>query len=289
MPKLSTLYDAFDGNGPNTTLWNDSVGVTQVSGNGYATVPPSGSYSNFLGFTPPSRDFTEDAFQWEWTFPSAGVSGSEQSCSIGDGNTGEKADYGRWSGSLGYFLGANSDFLPFDDVNHRFVRIRTTATQMFFEASPDGVTWSNPFTRGIESLPAWDLSSVQVHFINGFFSGTGGGDMRIQSVGVASSTLSGSLAGQLGGISTGIDAALTAPGELAGALGAGQVTAAGRILSRTTLAGVFSGLTFDGSGAVDSSAEDVTVTAGPPRVGVDSAGGPVTCLDVAGPVAERIP
>lgn len=287
MAKLSTLYDPFDGAGPNTTLWNDAAGVTQVSGDGYCTVPASGAYDKFLGFTPPSRDFTEDAFQWEWTFPSAGASGSEQYCSIGDGNTGEKVDYGRWSGGLGYFLGAASEFAGFDDTDCRFMRIRTTATQMFFETSADGTTWVNPFTTGVQALPAWDLSSVQVHFINGFFSGSGGGDMRIQSVGVASGTLSGSLAGQLGGISTGIDASLTSPAEVAGSLGEAGLSAAGRLVSRTSLAAVFGGITFDAGGTFASSAEDVTVSAGPPRVAAHTVGGPVLSPAAAAPVVER--
>lgn len=287
MPKLSTIYDAFDGDGPNTGLWNDSAGVTQVSGDGYATVPPSGTYSNFLGFTPPSRDFTEDAFQWEWTFPSAGASGSEQYCSIGDGTTGEKVDYGRWSGGLGYFLGATSEFAGFDDTSCRFMRIRTTSSQMFFETSPDGVTWVNPFTTGVQALPAWDLSSVQVHFINGFFSGSGGGDMRVQSVGVASTTISGSLAGQYGGIATDLEASLSSPGQVAGDLGPARLAAAGRLVSRTTLAGVFGGISFDAAGSFESSAEDVTVSAGPPRVASLGAGAPVLSPGAAGPVVER--
>lgn len=292
MAKLSTIYDPFDGDGLNTELWNDSSGATQVSGDGYATVPASGTYSNFLGFTPPSRDFAEDSFTWEWTFPSATAAGAEQYCVIGNGISGEEFQFGRFSTSLGYFVGAEDGFETWDDTNHRWCRIRTTATQVLLETSADGETWTNPFVfggGGVLALPAWDISTVHVHFVNGFFTGAGAGDMRIHTVGVDSSTLSGSLAAALGGASAGLDATLTYDASMAGALGAAQAASTGRVVSRTSLGGVLGGLTAAADGMFESSAEDVTLSVGPTRIATTGIGTIRLSPSVAATIVERSP
>ncbi len=267
MAKLSTLHDAFDAAALDTVLWNDnSAGVSQAAGDGYAAITPSPDY-HFMGFTPPSRDFTEDVFTWEWTFTGSAVSGIEQYCSIGNGVSGQEIHVGRFSTSLGYIVGAADGYLPWDPTNHRWCRVRTTTTQMFIETSPDGTTWVNPFGGGdgVEALPAWNLSTVQVHFVNGYFSGSGGGDMRVQTVGVASDTLSGSLKGALGGAAVALAGALSSAGsgalELPGPRGSG----AGRIVSRSSLAGVLGGPGMAAAGTFESSAKDVTVSVGPTR------------------------
>lgn len=291
MAKLSTIYDAFDAAALDTALWNDSAGVTQVAGNGYATVAPSGAYNTFLGFTPPSRDFTEDAFTWEWTYTGAAVSGIEQYCSIGSGTPGQEIHYGRFSTSLGYFVGADDGFVPWSDTDHRWCRIRTTTTQLLFETSADGVTWVNPFGggAGIEVLPTWDLSLVHVHFVNGYFSGAGGGDQRIHTVGVASNTLSGSLHADLGGAAAQITAGLKSAAAAGLALGGPSGAGTGRVVSRTQLAGVIGGLGVAVAGHFESSAEDVTLSVGPTRKAALGVGPTVLSPDVAETILEREP
>lgn len=292
MAKLSTLFDSFDAAALDTGLWNDSSGVTQVAGDGYATVPASGAYSTFLGFTPPSRDFTEDAFTWEWTYTGAAVTGAEQYCSIGSGTAGQEIHFGRFSTSLGYFMGAGDGFVPWSDTDHRWCRIRTTATQVLFETSPDGTTWVNPFAGGgggVELLPAWDLSLVHVHFINGFFSGAGGGDQRIHTVGVPSSTLSGSLAAALGGLGADLTSRLTNDSAAALALGAAQAAGTGRVVSRTQLAGVIGGLTASMGGTFESSAEGVSLSVGPTRVAALGVGDTLLSPAVGETIVEREP
>jgi len=292
MAKLSTLYDPFDGDGLDTTLWNDSVGVTQSLGDGYAALAPSGEYDNFLGFTPPSRDFAEDIFAWEWTYPVAPTSGTEQYCGINNGTSGEEFQFGRFSTSLGYFVGAEDGFVPWSDTDHRWCRIRTTTTQVFFETSADGSIWVNPFEGGgggVEALPAWDLSLTQVHFINAFYTGAGGGDMRVHTVGVDSATLSGSLMGVLGGISAQLDASLSSAGSVAGSLAAVAAAAAGRVVSRTSLGGVLGGMTAAMDGMLESSAEDVTVSVGPTRIATTGVGTTVLSPSIADTIVERSP
>ncbi|WND33941.1 hypothetical protein RI578_06390 [Streptomyces sp. BB1-1-1] len=292
MAKLSTLFDAFDGDGLDTTLWNDSVGATQTLGDGYAAVAPSAAYTNWLGFTPPSRDFTEDTFTWEWTYTGAAVAGIEQYCTIGSGTAGQEIAFGRYSTSLGYFVGADDGFVPWVDADHRWCRIRTTSTQVIFETSPDGVTWVNPFAAGgggAEALPAWDLSNVHVHFVNGYFSGSGGGDQRLHTVGVATNTMSGSVHAALGGAGAQLHAELSSPGSASLALGGPLGAGAGRLVSRTSLAGVLGGARMAVSGHFESSAEDVTLSVGPTRVAALGVGPTVLSPEVAETILEREP
>jgi hypothetical protein len=291
MAKLSTIFDPFDGDGPDTGLWNDnSAGVSQALGDGYAEITASGDY-HFMGYTPPSRDFTEDAFQWEWTFTAAPTSGTEQLCAINNGIAGEEFQFGRFSTSLGYFMGAADGFVPWSDTDHRWCRIRTTTTQVFFETSADGDIWVNPFSggEGVETLPAWDLSEVQVHFINGFFSGTGGGTERIHTVGVDSGELSGSLTGSLGAISTQIDAGLTMSGSLALPLGPAAFEAGGNLKMSGSLGGALAPAAVDLSGTFESSAQDVTLSVGPTRVATTGVGSTVLSPSVADTIVERSP
>ncbi|MGW6296702.1 hypothetical protein [Streptomyces sp. NPDC055058] len=291
MAKLSTLYDAFDGAALDTGLWNDSFGVTQNLGDGYAAVAPSGAYNTWLGFTPPSRDFTEDSFTWEWTFTGAAVTGVEQYVSLGTGTPGQEVHYGRFSTSLGYFVGADDGFVPWNDTDHRWCRLRTTASQMFFETSPDGTTWVNPFGggAGVETLPAWDLTLVQVHFVNAFFSGAGGGDMRVHTVGVPSDTLSGSLNAALGGITTDLDAALTSPASAALDLAGVRAAGTGRVVSRTELALTLPAFGLAGHVHAESSAEDVTVSVAATRVAALGVGPTTLSPAVAETIVEREP
>lgn len=181
MAKVSEIYDDFEDGTLNTTLWNDSLNVTE--GSGYAAITAAGTYSNRLGSNT-TRDFTTDTFQWEWTFAGASVTGSEQFFEIYTGAAGQTIQMGVFQGSLGYDYNGNAEYVTFNATNHRFCRIRTTATQIFFESSADGNTWNNPFTTGVRTLAAWSLTSVILKFVNAFFSGAGSGDMRIMSAGV---------------------------------------------------------------------------------------------------------
>jgi hypothetical protein len=181
MAKVSEIYDDFEDGTLNTTLWNDSLNATE--GSGYAAITAAGTYSNRLGSNT-TRDFTQDTFQWEWTFAGASVTGSEQFFEIYTGAAGQTIQMGVFQGSLGYDYNGNAEYVTFNATNHRFCRIRTTATQIFFEASANGTTWTNPFTTGVRTLAAWSLTSVILKFVNAFFSGAGSGDMRIMSAGV---------------------------------------------------------------------------------------------------------
>lgn len=180
MAKLSTLFDDFEDGSFNSTLWDDSSNATE--GSGYVTVTASGTYTNRLGTTT-TFDFEEDEFQFELTFPQAATAGAEQYCQIYTGNGGETIQMGRFQQSIGYDYDGNSEFVTYSATNHRYCRVRTTATQIFFETSSDGSTWNNPFTTGVRTLAAWSLTSVAVQWINAYFSGGGGGDMRIMQVG----------------------------------------------------------------------------------------------------------
>lgn len=191
MAKLSTLYDAFDSSPLDTAKWNDSSNATVGAGTGYAAITASGSYTNRLGTSTP-YDFTSDTFQWEWTFPSASPAGAEQYVQVFSGAAGQTIQMGRFQGSLGWdYNGASSQFVTFDATNHRYARIRTNATQVIFEASANGTTWTNPFTTNTVTQ-TWTPSSVIVQFLNAFFSGAGGGEMRIMQVGTPPVSVGGS-------------------------------------------------------------------------------------------------
>jgi hypothetical protein len=185
MAKLSTLFDDFEDGTLNTTLWDDSVNATE--GSGYVTIPADGSYTNKLGTTT-TYDLTEDSFQFELTFSAGATVGAEQFCQLFTGAPGQTIQMGRFQQSIGYDYNGASEFVTYNATDHRFCRIRTTATQIFFETSADGSSWSNPFTTGVQTLAAWSLTSLAVQFINGFFSGSGGGDMRIMQVGASAPT-----------------------------------------------------------------------------------------------------
>lgn len=180
MAKLSEIFDDFENGTLDTTLWNDSLNTTETGG--YAAITAAGTYNNRLGSNT-TRDFTQDTIQWEWTYPSASPAGAEQFFEIYTGAGGQTIQMGRFQGSLGWDYNGASEFVTFSATNHRFCRIRTTATQIFFEASADGNTWSNPFTTGVATLAGWALTSVILKFVNAFFSGAGGGEMRIMQVG----------------------------------------------------------------------------------------------------------
>src|ERR1044072_8556609 len=181
MAKVSEIYDDFEDGTLNTTLWNDSLNATE--GSGYAAITAAGTYSNRLGSNT-TRDFTTDTFQWEWTFAGASVTGSEQFFEIYTGAAGQTIQMGVFQGSLGYDYNGNAEYVTFNATNHRFCRIRTTGTQIFFEASANGTTWTNPFTTGVRPLAAWSLTSVILQFVNAFFSGAASGDIRLMSAGV---------------------------------------------------------------------------------------------------------
>lgn len=180
MAKLSTLFDDFEDGTLNTTLWDDSSNATE--GSGYCAITPSGTYTNRLGTTT-TFDFASDSFEFELTFSAGAVAGAEQYCQIYTGVGGQTIQMGRFQQSIGYDYDGNSEFVTYSATDHRHCRVRTTATQIFFETSTDGSTWVNPFTTGVRTLAAWSLASVAVQFINAFFSGAGGGDMRIMQVG----------------------------------------------------------------------------------------------------------
>ncbi len=180
MAKLSTLFDDFEDGTLNTTLWDDSLNATE--GSGYCAITPANTYANRLGTTT-TFDFASDSFEFELTFSAGAVAGAEQYCQIFTGNGGETIQMGRFQQSIGYDYNGNSEFVTYSATDHRHCRVRTTATQIFFETSTDGSTWVNPFTTGVRTLAAWSLASVAVQFINAFFSGSGGGDMRVMQVG----------------------------------------------------------------------------------------------------------
>jgi hypothetical protein len=187
-PTLGNLVDNFAGD-TLSRVWNDNVGSITVAG-GFATLPYSGVTGdpyNRLGTSNPRRIGNGQTLYWEWTFPTAAIAGAQQYLIAYKDTPNNEILYGRFETSIGYIVtanggGAGDGFAPWDDVAHRWLRMRVTQTAIIFETSADGVTWNDPF-GGDNSIPIpFDLSSLVVGFRNGAFAGAGAGDIRIHNV-----------------------------------------------------------------------------------------------------------
>lgn len=159
MPLLSTLVDNFNDNTIGPEWGNAYGGVSEVGGR--ARIPAvAGQYAGYQ--TP--KDWTlagSSVYLQIPTVPSGvgatteaqavfsvicNTAGSNLACNI---NT--KAGTIRFENNVGYFdSGAVS--LTYSATTHKWLRIRETGGQVFFDSSTDGSTWTN---RRTITTPAW--------------------------------------------------------------------------------------------------------------------------------------
>jgi len=165
MPSLSTLVDNFNGAsiGPN---WGNSYGGASQSG-GLAHVPCTTGYAGFqTSYTwtlagaaffvkvvsvPAASTATEAYASVFVNAPGIGVAGGpEEGYRIGfviNTVTGLL----RCKNDTGYFDAGSVD-ITYNPVTHAFVRLREDGTNVYWDTSPDGTTWTN---RRTLATPAW--------------------------------------------------------------------------------------------------------------------------------------
>ncbi|MET7975741.1 hypothetical protein ABZW44_22400 [Streptomyces mirabilis] len=166
MPSLSTLTDNFNDGviGPD---WGNSYGGANESG-GQGRVPCiAGSYAGYQT-------------AYSWTF--AGASIFMKIATVPAASTATEAYCGvmvnapdidtsgvrvgfiinsvtgliRFKSETGYYDPASVD-ITYDPVAHKFVRLREDGTNVYWDTSPDGTTWTN---RRTLATPAWIPASI---------------------------------------------------------------------------------------------------------------------------------
>lgn len=171
MPSFSTLQDNFN-DGVLAPDWGNSYGGVTESG-GLAHVPCT---TGFAGY--------QTAYSWTLagasffvavtsvpavsTATEAYASAFVNAPSIGDSTS---PLYGcrigfvintvtgllRCQNDTGYFDAASVD-ITYDSVAHKFVRLREDGTNVYWDTSPDGSTWTN---RRTLATPSWVTDSVE--------------------------------------------------------------------------------------------------------------------------------
>jgi hypothetical protein len=170
MPSLSTLVDNFNGAsiGPD---WGNSYGGASQSG-GLAHVPCTTGYAGFqTSYTwtlagaaffvkvvsvPAASTATEAYASVFVNAPGIGVTGGpEEGYRIGfviNTVTGLL----RCKNDTGYFDAGSVD-ITYDPVAHLFLRLREDGTNVYWDTSPDGSTWTN---RRTLATPAWVSADI---------------------------------------------------------------------------------------------------------------------------------
>jgi hypothetical protein len=162
MPSLSTLVDNFNDNVIGANWGNSYGGVTEVGGK--ARVPCG---TGFAGYQT----------AYSWTFAGASlfvkvttvpVAGAATECYCGllvnSPTAGTRigftinavANLLRCKNDTGYF-DAGVVEIAYNPTTHAFLRLREDGTNVYWDTSPDGSTWTN---RRTLATPAWVTSSI---------------------------------------------------------------------------------------------------------------------------------
>jgi hypothetical protein len=173
---LQRLVDAFPGSSLDTSKWTQASGTTTVA-SGKATLDAATTYTTQTSAH--RHDARGSHVLAEFEMPTGTSTGSLQAGFRVDlsGTTGSSSDYvqimRQGVGSLQVqkregAVTTHTESIAYSQTDHRWLRIRFDASQVHFETSPDGGTWSEPFTA--TSLPSWDLGDVVVHVFAGYFN-----------------------------------------------------------------------------------------------------------------------
>ncbi|WP_217235451.1 hypothetical protein [Streptomyces sp. AC555_RSS877] len=165
MPSLSTLVDNFNAGtlGPE---WGNSYGGTAVVG-GRARVPCTTGYAGCqtgYAWTLAGASF----FVQVSTVPAASTATAEAYCAVMVQGTVEGTRVGfsinavsgmiRFVSEVGYW-DDDAVQLTYDPVAHLFVRLGEDGTNLLWDTSPDGTTWTN---RRTLATPAWIDTDIDV-------------------------------------------------------------------------------------------------------------------------------
>ncbi|MET9099946.1 hypothetical protein [Streptomyces antibioticus] len=147
MPGFGMLIDAFDGGALDPDVWSQSYGDPTVEG-GRLRVPCTTGYAGAR---------TGSAYTLWWSqvaarvYPPAAGGGSSAGCSllvlsgVGGRDVGFFVDQAQ--GAMGLYLregyaDGGALFPAYDPVAHAWLRLREDGGDLFWEAGPDGRTWT---------------------------------------------------------------------------------------------------------------------------------------------------
>lgn len=171
MPLLHTLRDDFGDNTVDTVLWPDSYdpgGYTEVGGrarttcntayNGYASdniYTLDESYLLCRVYPPADGGATSEA--WAQVLITSSTLGTdavfEINAATGNLNMAKRIGYND----------AGQVTIPYNGVDHAWLRIRETAGVLYWETSPNGITWT---VRRSATSPAWvSATNIQVQLL----------------------------------------------------------------------------------------------------------------------------
>ncbi|MEV0917856.1 hypothetical protein AB0I93_26810 [Streptomyces sp. NPDC049967] len=163
MPSLSTLIDTFNDNviGPN---WGDSYeGVTETGGR--ARVPcTAGTYAGYQ--TGRAWTLAGASIYLKLVTKPAASTGTDVSCNFNITSSVDGTSIGfkynavtaklRLQSNVDYFDAAAIE-LTYDATNHLWLRIREDGTNVYWDTSANGSTWTN---RRTLATPAWVTTSI---------------------------------------------------------------------------------------------------------------------------------
>lgn len=163
MPGFGMLRDAFDDGVVDPVLWSQSYGDPVESG-GRARVPCTTGYAAFRSASTFTLSWSQVALR---AYPPAAGGGATTAgfsilvlSDVGGTDAGFLLD--RAQGAMGLYLrvgyaDGGALFPAYDPVAHAWLRLREDAASLFWEASPDGVTWTVLRTA---ASPAWVAQST---------------------------------------------------------------------------------------------------------------------------------
>lgn len=165
MPSLSTLIDNFN-DGTIGANWGNSYGGVSESG-GQAHVPCTTSYAGYQ--TAYSWTLAGASFYVAVTSVPAPSTATEAYTSVfvnhpDIATNGTRVGFVintvtgllRCKNDTGYFDAGSVD-ITYSAVDHKFLRLREDGTNVYWDTSPDGTTWTN---RRTLATPAWVTTSI---------------------------------------------------------------------------------------------------------------------------------
>lgn len=165
MPSLSTLVDNFNDGTIGANWGNSYGGVTETGGK--AHVPCTTGYAGYQ--TAYSWTLAGAAFYVAVTTVPAASTATEAYASVfvnapDIGTSGNRVGFVintvtgllRCKNDVGYFDAGSVD-ITYSAVTHKFLRLREDGTNVYWDTSPDGTTWTN---RRTLATPAWVIASV---------------------------------------------------------------------------------------------------------------------------------
>ena len=173
MPLLETLVDDFDDGVVDAGLWPsnyNTVGAAPTESGGRAQVPCD---TGFAAFASDTIYTLADSTAWVEMYPPAAGGAAAEAWSqllISSSTSGTDIvfEVNAVSGLLNMavrvgFFDAGAVTLTYDAVEHRWLRVREAAGTLFWETSPDGLTWTE---RRSTASPAWVADAdLQVQLI----------------------------------------------------------------------------------------------------------------------------